>query len=152
MAERDDEAQAAVGAAIEHLGRAATGDSASILESMDPKVVERETSLFAGKFLSECMDVVTADMDPEAFSPILVQKFSDFRLNYETKRRLEGDTQTADLVSCLSMIDLVPTIRDRVGCVAGVVKENDAMLRAMRKYSVILKGIPIPRFEPSQTN
>lgn len=152
MAERDYEAQEAVRAAIEHLERVATGDSAFILESMDPVVVDRETSLFATKFLSECMDVVTPDMDPEAFSPKLVEKFRDFKLDYETRKRLDGDAETADLVSCLSMIDLVPTIRVRVGSIAGVVRENDDILSAMRKYGVILKSIPIPHVETSQTS
>ncbi len=146
MAERDDAAQAAISAAIEHL----EGNSSSILESADPAVVELETALFSGKFLSECMDVVTPDTDPEGFSPILAQKFRGFRLEYEIRKRLEGDTQTADIVSRLSMVDLVPTIRDRVVCVAAVVKENEQMLAAMRKYGVILKGIPIPSVKPSK--
>lgn len=152
MAERDDEAREAVRAAIEHLESVATGDSDSILESMDPVVVERETSLFASKFLSECMDMVTPDINPEASSPIQVEKFRDFKLDYETRKRLDGDYKIADLVSCLSMIDLVPTIRDRVGTVAAVVQESDEMLFAMRKYRVILNSIPTPRVEASRTS
>lgn len=150
MAERDDEAQEAVRAAIEHLEGAVARNSVSILDSMDPMIVERETDLFSTKFLSECMDVVTPDMNPEVFSPILVEKFRDFRLAYETRKRFDGDAETADLVSCFTMIDLVPTIRVRVGSVAGVVRESDAMLSAMRKYRVILRSIPIPLVETSQ--
>lgn len=145
MAERDREAAEAVRAVTEQL---ATGSAVSILESADPVVVELETALFSGKFLSECMDVVTADTDSVAFSPILVQKFRDFRLEYEVRKRLEGDTQTADIVSRLSMIDLVPTIRDRVGCIGSVAKKSESLLAAKRKYGVILKSIPIPGVEP----
>ncbi len=149
MAERDDEAQEAVRAAIEHLEGAMAGNPVSILDSMDLAFAERETDLFSTKFLSECVDMVTCDTDPKDFSPKLLEKFKDFTLAYEIRKRFEGDYKTADLVSCLAIIDIVPTIRNRIGGIAGVVRENEAMLFAMRRYGVILESIRILREEPS---